>query len=385
MTEHTDPLAEASDPLTTAERLAELAQTHPETRALISVHPNSYDGLREWIAQYPAEPVAPESQPVAQVEVAHVEPERALESGLVEPAAAPVDGTVLSSEKRWHPGVIAAVIGGVVVLVIIIASIGAANSNSQRESVAYEGELSPSELNALEDEREQQAADDRQALADEFGLESGSGTGLVGDWQFSNPAGFSYTTTLSVHVPVRPTAEVAHPSDSAFIAGQSCSIDPESDLVVPVSLVATATTSEFDTPISVSFIVSGGHASYGGTGVEPSQSDQRLEIEQQFSSGNTCTTVSSAVGDYLGIDKFGVEGAEPTAEGGRIGHDFFVIIHDYYLPVQPKGDTALLDFIAVIPVAIGSYDAPNEVYTEVGSQSAASPTRLTLSGKLVGD
>lgn len=53
------PLDEARDPATTAERLAELAYAHPELGALIAQHPNCYEGLREWIAQYATPGPAP--------------------------------------------------------------------------------------------------------------------------------------------------------------------------------------------------------------------------------------------------------------------------------------------------------------------------------------
>ena len=54
-----DPRSELLSPETPAERLAELAQQHPELGAEIAAHPNAYDGLREWIAQY----TAPLAQP----------------------------------------------------------------------------------------------------------------------------------------------------------------------------------------------------------------------------------------------------------------------------------------------------------------------------------
>lgn len=55
----TDPRLELGDPATSAQRLFELAQSNPELGPQIAAHPNAYPGLREWLAQQPAQPTAP--------------------------------------------------------------------------------------------------------------------------------------------------------------------------------------------------------------------------------------------------------------------------------------------------------------------------------------
>lgn len=55
----TDPRQELLDPSTSAQRLFELAQSNPELGPQIAAHPNSYAGLRDWIAQH----AAPAAQP----------------------------------------------------------------------------------------------------------------------------------------------------------------------------------------------------------------------------------------------------------------------------------------------------------------------------------
>ena len=47
-----DPSREVTDPSTSAERLQQLALEHPELGAQIAEHPNCYQELRQWIAQY---------------------------------------------------------------------------------------------------------------------------------------------------------------------------------------------------------------------------------------------------------------------------------------------------------------------------------------------
>lgn len=48
----TDPRQELSNPNTTAERLAVIAQQHPDLAPLVLQHPNIYPGLAGWIEQY---------------------------------------------------------------------------------------------------------------------------------------------------------------------------------------------------------------------------------------------------------------------------------------------------------------------------------------------
>ena len=61
-----DPRAELNNPSTPPERLAELAQQHPELGAAISAHPNAYPELQAWIAQYaPQASAYPAGAPLA--------------------------------------------------------------------------------------------------------------------------------------------------------------------------------------------------------------------------------------------------------------------------------------------------------------------------------
>jgi hypothetical protein len=47
----TNPLGEAADPATPLTRLQELAEHHPETRAVIAANPSTYPGLLEWLSE----------------------------------------------------------------------------------------------------------------------------------------------------------------------------------------------------------------------------------------------------------------------------------------------------------------------------------------------
>ena len=59
-----DPISELNNPATPPERLAQIAQEHPELGQQIAAHPNVYPELQAWIAQYatPAPPVAQQPQ-----------------------------------------------------------------------------------------------------------------------------------------------------------------------------------------------------------------------------------------------------------------------------------------------------------------------------------
>lgn len=82
-----DPRAELADPTTTAARLAEIAQQHPELGPQIAAHPNAYPELQAWIAQYatpapaaPAEVVQEAQAPVQDAQTAQ-QPQTGQQSG----------------------------------------------------------------------------------------------------------------------------------------------------------------------------------------------------------------------------------------------------------------------------------------------------------------
>lgn len=60
MTQRDAAWAAVHDPATDAATLAQIAQLYPEFADAIAVHPNCYDGLRQWLATLPEASAAPE-------------------------------------------------------------------------------------------------------------------------------------------------------------------------------------------------------------------------------------------------------------------------------------------------------------------------------------
>jgi hypothetical protein len=384
MSEYVDPISEASDPATTAARLAELAHEHPETRPWIAVHPNVYDGLLEWMALYPVET---EPQPVPE---SYIEPEP-------EPAPAIEPLPAASPRKHLSTGAKVGIGAGALVAVLFFTAIGVAASVGHNERVAADelaaqeqaefdalAEAEAERQQEIQDELDAEAAAAAEAEAERVREEQAALAKGKGAWKFANESGFSYTLSFATGTPVRPTGTVTHPSDSEFVAGSICGVDPDTDVVIPVTLRATATTKGYATNISASFILNSGGRTYDGNGIDPFQGDDRVDIEQDFTAGGECTSVSSTnIWGYGQPDAISVKWEDPIEEGASVSHELFVIVHDYYLPVHPKGDKALLDYIAILPIFGGSNADIANTFNPVNNDNGMySAQRLSLNGKL---
>ena len=119
-------------------------------------------------------------------------------------------------------------------------------------------------------------------------------------WRFANKSGYSYDMTIALGTPTRvpDSGTLAHPLDRAFTLGGACTVDPKLDIVIAAYWSAEATTVGFDTPISMRALFTNGGSGtpdgeYQGRGVPPTEGDDRVLVEQNFSSGPSCTTFSS--------------------------------------------------------------------------------------------
>lgn len=153
MSDQHSPQTELRDPATPAQRLAEIAATNPELGADIARHPNVYDGLLDWLAQYGDEgarvavaqrrgsaaaaagipagtpaapqgtPAAPQARPAAPQgypaapEGAPVIPQGAQAAGFAGAASA-VAGQPAAPKKKSKKGLTTALIAGGLVVVL---------------------------------------------------------------------------------------------------------------------------------------------------------------------------------------------------------------------------------------------------------------------------
>lgn len=218
-------------------------------------------------------------------------------------------------------------------------------------------------------------------------------------WSFRNPAGFSYDLTVSLGDPVRfdPSNPLTHPGDRSTVAGSACAINPTYDIVIPAEWKATATTASFATKISMDGIFVNGSTlpfdqltdtvTYAGSGVAPTGTDNRVEVEQRFGDGPKCTEFSSTnIWGYAHSNGFGVSFPTALAQNASARQDFFIIVKNYFGPSTPDGDPALLDWIVFRPLSgiTGGDDASSKYADVNGTNLVYSEQGMTLAGRVVG-
>lgn len=157
---------------------------------------------------------------------------------------------------------------------------------------------------------------------------------------YTNDQGYSYSVTVKIWDPIQnaKVGKTTHPDYSANVL-QSSSFNASTDLVVPAAFVIQNTTKQFSIPVSIAADMT-----------EISASDERVHtypdvtVEQFFSNPEDTNIPSSPV--------FSVQWNNPLTPNQTAKQDFFVIIHNYYTPKTPQGDTTLLDRIGIHPVII---------------------------------
>ena len=212
-------------------------------------------------------------------------------------------------------------------------------------------------------------------------------------WQFSNQSGYSYDMTIALGKPTRipENGVLTHPLDRSFALGSACSVDPKFDIVIPAYWSAKATTVGFDTPISMRALFTDGGSGtpdgkYGGRGVAPTDSDDRVLVEQMFSNGPSCSSFSSTnFWGYGGSDGFSVKWDDPTPTGVVRTSYLFIVVKDYFSPATPPGDAALLLWIVLKPLFGGDNSDGAMVYQDRNGADLGvySDKGITLSGKVV--
>lgn len=125
----------------------------------------------------------------------------------------------------------------------------------------------------------------------------------------------------------------------------ACSINPQTDAVIPVAIVLRNLTPRFSTSINLRFGPS------GITLLKNIGSDQQQDIDADlsFSTGGTCSNPEANASDY-GL----VSWPRPVAPGASVKFDFFMVILKYFSPAHPHGYRALLSDLQLgIGVAVG--------------------------------
>lgn len=146
---------------------------------------------------------------------------------------------------------------------------------------------------------------------------------------YTNDQGYSFSLTVKIWDPIQnaKVGQTTHPDSSASVL-QSSSFNASTDLVVPAAFVIKDTTQGFSLPSSMYAYMEG-------------RNSDNLTIEQFFVNGAQDTDISS-------YNRFGVQWGN-LSYNQTVESNFFIIIHNYFTPNNPKGDTSLLDSIDLKP------------------------------------
>lgn len=371
----------AGDPATPLATLAQLAYEYPELRPIIAMNSSSYPGLLDWLAQLGD----PE---VARALAARLDlpPTGAASDVGAVPVAEPFSFATLV--KRPGAWIAAGAVAAVIVVIAVIGSVSAANSRAEQEAVARAA-ASQEQAAAKKASPAPTPAPIPSPTPSPVPPPAAEVPRIVGPtWSFSNKAGFSYDMTMSVGAATRYSKD-SPPSFSQGTttrkAGTACTIDPVKDVVIPVTWSAKATTQNFKTKISMRAIFRQVNQKYAGVGIAPFDRDDRVMVEQFFSSGPECSTFSSTnLWGYGQAGGFGTVFQEELAAGASVQTRFFVIVKNYYTPATPTGDAALLDWITIRPIFGGDNGDDANVYREANaSLGVYSLTGITLNGDIV--
>lgn len=153
------------------------------------------------------------------------------------------------------------------------------------------------------------------------------------EWHVETQSGYTGTWSVSVYAPADASAIPALPVTQRTVL--SCSVNPQVDVVVPVSFAFTNTTERFDIEASVQFNL----ASWKGDSLEEQEQrpDHGYWGDVVVGGGGRCTDT------FRGSDAFLYSALwSSVPPGATISDDFFVVIGDYYSPNMPDGDRLYL-------------------------------------------
>jgi hypothetical protein len=141
--------------------------------------------------------------------------------------------------------------------------------------------------------------------------DTGPGTNTY-SFDESSPGGYEFEGTLRIGTPEHFTPGLTLGN---VTAGAACTIDQQTDAVLPASLTITNNTNGFSAVVAAQFVLSG----ISG-------------IEIVYNTGPSCQQ-----------NNFGLNSTASVAPGGSIENDFFIVLENYYSPDTPSGDSSVLD------------------------------------------
>lgn len=117
--------------------------------------------------------------------------------------------------------------------------------------------------------------------------------------------------------------------------GTACQVNPQTDAVVPFAVTLTNTTSSYSASPGVEIVAAA-----------PNDALPHLMAEPNYAEGPQCITFVPRAyhGDENtnGTDYLAVSAVSPLPPGGSVTTAGFFIVHGYYSPAHPSGDSQLL-------------------------------------------
>jgi hypothetical protein len=135
-------------------------------------------------------------------------------------------------------------------------------------------------------------------------------------------------------------------SDRTALA--DCTVNTETDAVIPMSVTMTNTTPGFSAVLQLNMTV-GSNYSYGY--------GSSIEGDLSFSDGSSaCDGTNSREDGYV----YSVIWSTPTPPQGRVTSDFFLVLHGYYTPAHPSGDPGLNGLTLAPSFSFGVQDSQTQ-------------------------
>lgn len=173
----------------------------------------------------------------------------------------------------------------------------------------------------------------------------------------SEAGGYTFSGTLELGSPQQ--FQSGSITEGSLTAGSACSMNPQTDAVIPAFL-------------SVRNTSSGNFNAIGGVDLQWSSSAIG-GIEVGYSSGPSCDGSGSG---GSGTDEVNLESTNPLTPGSETSTDLFVWVPDYYSPNNPQGDPSLL---AGADLQLVEYvDSSNNV--DIVPQSVSGPGASSSNG-----
>lgn len=354
-----DPDAVAArSPSTPPEELARIAAQRSDLHVTLAANPATYPALVDWLRQSPYPAVQ------AALRQRDLFGPGALDTTPLTPPPPPPQTSSHTTAPGGRSGrgpkpLVALVATGALVAVVAVAVVvGQRATYTEGESGSSDALSGDSpEPTVTETQPPQSAATPTPTPSAPLGsvtwsLESASGytekvSVAVGDVMTGTElegVSFSYHSTVDG-------------MDGSIPLDNVCSVDPDSDAVIPVTVTATSTTAGFQAYLSYTV---GAFDTSDSEYVAPTSMDSadRFETANAYSGGDTsCRSLTR--------EGAGAHWSTPVDQGGTRTDLFYVVVHDYRTPAAPDGDAPVLGLIRLIPYASSaesSVDSGGEQY-----------------------